>query len=375
MRRFRPLVFPPLALWASLTGSLAFGAEHKDYADEAFDDAQRAGKSILVVVGASWCPVCKVQESILSIAEHDPRYADVVVFFVNFDSQKDALWRLDARQPATVIGYKGDDETARTVGATRTQDHRGADRDNPREKPLTLAPTALAFVAGLLSILSPCVLPLVPIVFGTAASEHRLGPVALAAGVTLSFVAIGLFVATVGLSLGIDGDSIRTASAIVLALAGLFLATPSLQARLALAGGQVSNWADARIERLKAGGLAGQFGVGLLLGAVWSPCAGPTLGAASALAAQGGTAAAAALTMASFGVGAALPLALVGIASRAGFMRWRGAALLGGKTLKTVMGLLLVVLGGAILTGLDRPIEAALVAASPDWLVRLTTSF
>lgn len=79
--------------------------------------------------------------------------------------------------------------------------------------------------------------------------------------------------------------------------------------------------------------------------------------------------------MASFGVGAALPLALVGIASRAAFMRWRGAALLGGKTLKTVMGLLLVVLGGAILTGLDRPIEAALVAASPDWLVRLTTSF
>ena len=240
---------------------------------------------------------------------------------------------------------------------------------------MTIAPVGLAFVAGLLSILSPCVLPLVPIVFGTAASEHRFGPVALAAGVTLSFVAIGLFIATVGLSLGIDGDRIRTASAVVLVLAGVVLATPSLQARLALAGGPVSNWADARIERLKAGGLAGQFGVGLLLGAVWSPCAGPTLGAASVLAAEGGTAGAAALTMASFGVGAALPLALVGLASRAAFARWRGAALMGGKTLKTVMGLMLVALGGAILTGLDRPIETALVAASPDWLVRLTTSF
>lgn len=150
---------------------------------------------------------------------------------------------------------------------------------------------------------------------------------------------------------------------------------PSLQARVALAGGPVSNWADSRIQRLAARGLTGQFGVGLLLGAVWSPCAGPTLGTASVLAAQGGTAGAAALTMTSFGFGAALPLALVGLASRAAFARWRGAALSGGKTLKTVMGLLLVVLGAGILSGFDRPIEAALVAASPDWLVRLTTSF
>ena len=225
------------------------------------------------------------------------------------------------------------------------------------------------------SILSPCVLPLVPVVFGTAASEHRLGPVALAAGVALSFVAIGLFVATIGFSLGIDGDRIRTASAVVLVIAGVVLATPSLQARLAFAGGPVSNWADARIERLKTGGLAGQFGVGLLLGAVWSSCAGPTLGAASVLAAQGGTAVAAALAMASFGVGAALPLAVVGLVSRAAFPRWRGAALSSGKTLKTVMGVLLVVLGAGILSGLDRSIETGLVAISPDWLVRLTTSF
>jgi cytochrome c biogenesis protein CcdA len=240
---------------------------------------------------------------------------------------------------------------------------------------MSAANLGLAFVAGLLSILSPCVLPLIPIVFGTAASEHRLGPVALAAGVTLSFVAIGLFVATVGLSLGIDGDRIRTASAILLVLAGIVLALPSLQARVALAGGPVSQWAESRIERLAARGLTGQFGVGLLLGAVWSPCVGPTLGAASVLAAQSGTAGAAALTMVSFGFGAALPLALVGVASRAAFVRWRGAALSGGKALKAVMGLLLVVLGAAILSGLDRSIEATLVAASPDWLVRLTTSF
>lgn len=74
----------------------------------------------------------------------------------------------------------------------------------------------LAFVAGLLSILSPCVLPLLPIVFGTAASEHRSGPIALAGGVALSFVVIGLFVATVGFSLGLDGNLFRTAAAILM---------------------------------------------------------------------------------------------------------------------------------------------------------------
>ena len=227
---------------------------------------------------------------------------------------------------------------------------------------MTLAPIGLAFVAGFLSILSPCVLPLVPIVFGTAASEHRFGPVALAAGVTLSFVTIGLFVATIGLSLGIDGDTIPTASAVVLVVAGLVLAMPSLQARVALAGGPVSNWADSRIQRLAARGLTGQFGVGLLLGAVWS-----SLRRADPRRRRPDDD--------EFRVRRGAPARPRGLASRAAFARWRGAALSGGKTLKTVMGLLLVVLGAGILSGFDRPIEAALVAASPDWLVRLTTSF
>ena len=233
----------------------------------------------------------------------------------------------------------------------------------------------LAFLAGLLSILSPCVLPLVPIVFGTAASEHRLGPLALAAGVTLSFVAIGLFLATVGFSLGIDGGAIRVAGAVMLIVAGLVLASPPLQTRLALAGGAVGGWADGPMRGLSSRGLGGQFGVGLLLGAVWSPCAGPTLGAATVLAAQSGHTGGAALTMASFGVGAAVPLALAGLASRSVFVRWRGALLNGGKSLKFLMGLALVVIGVGIVSGLDRQVETWLVAASPEWLTRLTTRF
>ena len=240
---------------------------------------------------------------------------------------------------------------------------------------MTLATAGLAFLAGLLSVLSPCVLPLVPIVLGSAASEHRLGPGALAAGVTASFVAIGLFVATVGFSLGLDGDRFRTASAVLMIAVGVVLALPTLQAKLALAGGPVSNWADARINEVGSKGLAGQFGIGLLLGAVWSPCAGPTLGAASVLAAQGASLVQVATTMVIFGVGAATPLTLIGLLSRQALAHWRGRLLQGGKSAKIALGCLLALLGALIVSGFDRQVETWLVDASPAWLTTLTTSF
>ena len=233
----------------------------------------------------------------------------------------------------------------------------------------------LAFLAGLLSILSPCVLPLLPIVFGTAASEHRAGPLALAGGVALSFVTIGLFVATIGFAIGLDADVFRTVAAILMILVGIVLVMPALQRRLATAGGPVSNWADRRIGTIQSRGLGGQFGIGLLLGAVWSPCAGPTLGAASVLAAQGSSLGQVAATMLSFGLGAATPLVTIGLVSRQALGRWRDRLLSGGKTMKIALGLFLVVIGFSIAVGFDKTIETKLVELSPDWLTALTTRF
>jgi cytochrome c biogenesis protein CcdA len=137
---------------------------------------------------------------------------------------------------------------------------------------------ALAFAAGVLSILSPCVLPLVPIVLGTAVAEHRFGPMALAAGLAISFTAIGLFVATIGYSMGLDGEVFRRAGAVLLIAIGAVLVMPRWQARVALAAGPLSAWTEQRFDRAPHGGLARQFGVGAMLGAVWSPCVGPNFG-------------------------------------------------------------------------------------------------
>jgi cytochrome c biogenesis protein CcdA len=232
---------------------------------------------------------------------------------------------------------------------------------------------ALAFAAGILSTLSPCVLPLIPIVLGAAVSEHRLGPAALAAGLALSFAAIGLFVATVGFAIGLDGGVLRAVAAVLLVAFGAVLLVPRAQAQLAVAAGPVGNWTEQRLGGFSRAGLGGQFAVGLLLGAVWSPCVGPTLGAASVLAAQGRDLATVALTMLAFGAGAAVPLLLLGLMSRRALVRWRERMLRAGHGGKVALGLLLVLSGLLILTGLDKALEARLVELSPDWLTALTT--
>jgi cytochrome c-type biogenesis protein len=234
---------------------------------------------------------------------------------------------------------------------------------------------ALAFAAGLLSILSPCVLPLVPIVLGAAVVAHPLGAFALAAGLAVSFTTLGLLLALAGFGLGIDPGMFRVIAAAIMIMLGVVLVMPSWQAQLAAAGGPISSWADRRFGGFASSGLAGQFAIGLLLGAVWSPCVGPTLGAASLLASQGQDLLRVTLTMVVFGVGAALPLILLGLLSRATLMRVRSSLMSAGKLGKALLGVAFIVIGVAIVSGADKRIEAALVDASPQWLTELTTSF
>ncbi len=198
---------------------------------------------------------------------------------------------------------------------------------------------------------------------------------ALAGGLALSFTVIGLFVATVGFAIGLDSDFFRLVAAILFIVVGAVLVVPSFQARLATAAGPVSNWSERHFGALPTAGISGQFALGLLLGAVWIPCVGPTLGAASLLAAQGRDLGGVALTMLAFGLGAALPLALLGSLSRAAIMRWRDRLAGAGKGIKMALGAVLIVAGAAILAGYDHTLETALVQASPDWLTALTTRY
>lgn len=240
---------------------------------------------------------------------------------------------------------------------------------------MTLATLGLALLAGLLSTLSPCVLPILPIVIGAAASQHRLGPVALAAGLAVNFVTIGLFVATIGFAIGLDAGVFRTLSAVLLLALGVVLLSDYLQQLLAGAATPLANAVNARFGGNQGDGLIGQAGVGLLLGAVWSPCVGPTLGAASVLASQGRDLVQVALTMLTFGIGAALPLLVLGMLSREAMLRLRGRMMAASVRAKSGLGVALLAIGALVLTGLDKSAEAALLSVMPDWLTSITTRY
>lgn len=230
-----------------------------------------------------------------------------------------------------------------------------------------------ALIAGILSILSPCVLPLVPIVLAGAVTEHRLAPIALAGGVALSFTAIGIFAATVGYTIGLDLGAFRFIAALLLILFGAVLMVPKLQVQFASATGPISNWTQNRFGDVSTSGISGQFSVGLLLGAVWTPCVGPTLGAASVMAARGENLFSVALTMLAFGIGTSIPLLGLSALSREALIRWRGRMLSTSSDLKMAIGFLLVVAGVLTLSGYDRAIQTALENTLPDWIVALTT--
>ena len=96
----------------------AHAAEKVDYDAQSFTAAQAAGKPILVEIHASWCPTCKAQEPILGNLERQDKFKNLVVFRVDFDSQKDAVKAFGARMQSTLITFKGSQETGRSVGDT-----------------------------------------------------------------------------------------------------------------------------------------------------------------------------------------------------------------------------------------------------------------
>ena len=139
-----------------------------------------------------------------------------------------------------------------------------------------------AFLAGLLTTISPCVLPVLQIVLASSLHRNRRAPMAFAAGMSVLFVALGLGVTALGPVLGLDTDSVARAAALVMVGFGLVMIVPAFSARFSTATASLAARADAQIDETSDAGLAGQFMSGALLGAVWSPCIGPTLGAAIA---------------------------------------------------------------------------------------------
>ncbi|MEO1198751.1 MAG: cytochrome c biogenesis CcdA family protein [Pseudomonadota bacterium] len=173
-----------------------------------------------------------------------------------------------------------------------------------------------AYIAGLLTLINPCVLPVLPIVLVSALNASKAGPVALAAGMSLSFVVFGVLVTAFGASVGLTQDRLAQIGAVLMIVFGAILVTPVFARRFEMATAGIASGADAQMNALDAGSLRGQFLGGLLLGTVWSPCIGPTLGGAIALASQGEHLGFVTLIMIAFSLGVSTFIVGLGLGAR-----------------------------------------------------------
>jgi len=118
MDRLRFLLLAVVASVALLGSLSARAAEWKPFDAAAFAQAQKDGKPILVDIFAAWCPVCRAQNPILVQMTREPKFDDLVVFKIDFDTQKDAVRAVKATSQSTLIVYKGETEKGRSVGDT-----------------------------------------------------------------------------------------------------------------------------------------------------------------------------------------------------------------------------------------------------------------
>lgn len=169
----------------------------------------------------------------------------------------------------------------------------------------------LAFMAGMLTIAAPCILPMLPIILGTSIGQtSRARPACIALGFTLTFSACALVFGLFSESLGLSQQSLRDVAVLMLFLCGTLMIWKRPFDWLMQRLGGVINVAHGVGSRARAGNLGGLL-LGMTLGAVWTPCAGPVLGAVLTLVATERELARATTTLLAYSAGAGIPMLLI----------------------------------------------------------------
>jgi cytochrome c biogenesis protein CcdA len=228
----------------------------------------------------------------------------------------------------------------------------------------------LGFGAGFLSLLAPCVLPLLPIVISGATNQSRLGSVFLALGLSLSFGVLGVLTAL--FSNIFDVDSIQKLGAILLMLMGAYYLVPMFSEKMEPMFNFFSTKGSQWQLKLRQDSISSQFFVGSILAMVWAPCSGPTLGMAFGLATQAQNAHHAAIIFLLFGMGAGLGLLLLGFGVQSS-KKLKFLLIKNSSLVQKTMGLISLILGFLILTGSIVWLEEFLLNISPDILIEWST--
>lgn len=232
----------------------------------------------------------------------------------------------------------------------------------------------LAYAAGLLTLINPCVLPVLPIVLAGSLQSSRYGPLALAGGMGLAFVTIGFGIIAAGHLVGLRAETVSTAGAVLMMIFGAVLMVPQLSARFATATAGVAAKADDGMREMRTDGWQGQFLGGLLLGAVWSPCVGPVLGSAISLASQGEELLRAFFIMLAFALGIGTIIVALGYAARSALQKRMGTLRAFASASRPFLGAIFFLVGLAIYMRWHLVAEIWLLDRMPIWLQDLSVA-
>lgn len=234
-----------------------------------------------------------------------------------------------------------------------------------------------SFIAGLLTTLSPCVLPILPFLLGSALRKNKKAPLYMILGLAISFVAVGFALSRFGTLLGLDGDQIRKFSAVILMLTSIFFLSKTVQTVISEKLTSFANIGSVATNKWKLDESSSwdSLILGGLLGVIWSPCAGPTLGVAVSLASQKGTTVDALQIMVVYAIGAAIPMLLISYGLRSLFQKHQSKIISFSEKSKIFFGIILLMTGIFIFFGLDKAVEAFLLNYLPQAWVDLITKY
>lgn len=194
-------------------------------------------------------------------------------------------------------------------------------------------------------------------------------------GLVVSFTLVGVLVVAGGLLSALSPERLRSVASVLLVVAGITLLSSRAQALLSRLLTPTAKKADDSLHGASRYGLLGQFFTGSMLGILWSPCTGPTLGATLALGAREGPSWALALSLAAFGMGAATPILAVAYGARSLLMSRKGFLLSAASTGKKVFGVCMILVGVATLARVDKFLEARALDLLPEWITDLSVKF
>lgn len=224
---------------------------------------------------------------------------------------------------------------------------------------------ALALLAGMLTIAAPCILPMLPILLGTSVGQTDRGrPVFIALGFILAFSAFALLFGLVPDILGLSPDTLRDVAIAMLLVFGILMVWPTLFERLGARMSSLISFASRLGDRGGSGKFGG-FVLGMTLGIVWTPCAGPVLGSILTLVATAQTPGKASILLLCYSFGAGIPMLAIAYGGQFMSTRVRRVARYS-HSIQQVFGVLVILTAVAIYKQYDTLFASWLTSYYPN---------